>query len=311
MTEELLNVVTVGDCLTALPMIEDASIDLTVFSPPYDGIRDYNGDWTLDFHRLGKELLRATKDGGICAIVIGDGTKDFAKSLTTFRLAVDWCDNIGWRLFETCIYERAGNPGAWWNKRFRVDHEYLLIFFKGIRPKSFDKSHLMVPSKHAGKIYSGTDRLTNGGTRKIEPTIVNPTKCRGTVWTYSTSNSEGNRLKLKHPATYPDKLAEDLIRCFSMPGDVILDPFLGSGTTAVMATRWQRQFIGIDINVEYAEIARERLRLEGSRSDGGLFADETLPLPTTPVSAKENGNALRSEHSSQLHALFDLDGEQV
>ena len=281
MNEDLLNVVTVGDCLETLPRVADASVDLTVFSPPYDGIRDYNGAWTLDFHRLGKELFRVTKDGGVCAVVIGDGTKNFAKSLTTFRLAVDWCDRADWKMFETCIYERVGNPGAWWNKRFRVDHEYVLIFFKGARPKAFDKSHLMVPSKHAGKIYTGTDRLTNGTIRKIEPKAVNPTKCRGTVWKYSTSNSEGNRLKLKHPATYPDKLAEDLIRCFSVPGDVVLDPFLGSGTTAVMAARWQRQFIGLDISGDYAEIARERLRVENATIvSGGLFDETTVATPT-------------------------------
>ncbi len=133
------------------------------------------------------------KDGGICAVVIGDGTKDFAKSLTTARLTVDWCDNVGWRLFEQCIYFRDGNPGAWWSQRFRVDHEYILLFLKGKKPKTFDKTSLMVPSKHAGKIYSGTDRLTNGGFKEIVPKEVNPTKCRGTVWRYSTSNSEGNR----------------------------------------------------------------------------------------------------------------------
>src|SRR5262249_51220503 len=159
--ESLLNKITVGDCLEVLPRIADASIDLTLFSPPYDGIRDYRGRWALDFHKVGEELFRATKDGGVVVIVIGDGTRNFAKSLTTFRLAVDWCDSIGWRMFETCIYSRDGNPGAWWNQRFRVDHEYLLIFFKGQRPKTFEKTHLMIPSKHAGKIYTGTDRLTN------------------------------------------------------------------------------------------------------------------------------------------------------
>jgi DNA modification methylase len=303
MNKDLLNVVTVGDCLQVLPLVEDASIDLTVFSPPYDGIRDYNGVWSLDFHRLGEELLRVTKEGGVCAIVIGDGTKNFAKSLTTFRLAVDWCDNVGWKMFETCIYERAGNPGAWWNQRFRVDHEYLLIFFKGGRPKAFDKTHLMVPSKHAGKIYTGTDRLTNGGTRKIEPKMVNPTKCRGTVWTYSTSNSEGNRLKLKHPATYPNKLAEDLIRCFSVPEDVILDPFLGSGTTAVMASRYGRQFVGIDISEEYAEIARERLRIETTIEDGGLFSMDELPV--THTNHALSNISIRA--SDNIPALFELE----
>jgi DNA modification methylase len=263
------NTIIQGDCLHILSDKTSDTVDLTVFSPPYDGIRDYNKQWSFDFPALGKELYRVTRPGGVCAVVIGDGTKDFAKSLTTFRLAVDWCDQAGWRLFETCIYNRDGNPGAWWSQRFRVDHEFILIFFKGKRPKTFHKEPLMIPSKHAGKTYSGTDRLTNGGFKQIQQGVVNPMKCRGTVWRYSTSNAESNKVKLKHPATYPDKLAEDLILCFSDPGNLVLDPTVGSGTTCVMAARNERSYIGIDISEEYCAIARERLVQE---------ADLRLPL---------------------------------
>lgn len=106
--------VLLGDALAILPTLPAESIPLTVFSPPYDGIRDYGKNWSLDYKKLGDELFTLTADGGVCAVVIGDGTKNFAKSLTTFRWAVDW---IGWRLFETCIYSRDGNPGAWWSQR--------------------------------------------------------------------------------------------------------------------------------------------------------------------------------------------------
>ncbi len=99
-----------GDCVAVTRELTDESIDLSVFSPPYDSIRDYKKGWIFDFPALGENLYRITKDGGVCAVVIGDGTKNFAKSLTTFKLAVDWCENAGWRLFETCIYQRDGNP---------------------------------------------------------------------------------------------------------------------------------------------------------------------------------------------------------
>ncbi|GIK08162.1 MAG: methyltransferase [Anaerolineaceae bacterium] len=255
----ILNEILNGDCLDALSTFPDNFVDLTVFSPPYDGIRDYKKNWTFDFGTLGKHLYRVTKDGGVAVVIIGDGTKNFAKSLTSFRLAVNWVDEAGWKLFEGVIYKRDGNPGAWWNQRFRVDHEYILMFFKGDRPKTFHKQHLMVPSKHAGKIYSGTDRLTNGGFKSIEPKAVNPLKCRGTVWQYSTSNTEGNKLKLQHPATFPDKLAEDLILCFSEPDNIVLDPMCGSGTTCVMAHNNHRNYIGIEISSEYCEIAQKRI----------------------------------------------------
>lgn len=258
----LRDAILLGDSLKLLPEIPEASIDLCVSSPPYDGIRDYGNDWTFDYHALGVELERVTVEGGVCAVVIGDGTRNFAKSLTTFRWAVDWVDRAGWRLFESCIYSRHGNPGAWWSQRFRVDHEYILIFFKGKRPRHFDKSSLMVASKHAGKVYSGTDRLTDGGFKKIDPKAVNEKKCRGTIWEYPTSNTEGNRIKLEHPATFPDRLADDLIRCFSGEGDLVLDPMCGSGTTCVMAARARRHYLGVEINPEHHAIAMRRMRCE-------------------------------------------------
>lgn len=269
--ETRLNQIIQADCLKELADFPAESVDLSVFSPPYDDIRDYKKNWRFDFETLGKELLRVTKDGGVAVVVIGDATRNFAKTLTSFRLAVNWVDQIGWKLFETVIYKRDGNPGAWWNTRFRVDHEYVFMFFKGQKPKTFHKEHLMVPSKHAGKIYTGTDRLTNGGFKVIQPKAVNPLKCRGTVWQYATSNTEGNRLKLQHPATFPDKLAEDLILCFSDPGDVVLDPMCGSGTTCVMARKNYRNFIGIEISEEYCQIARKRLEVEVYPQQERLF----------------------------------------
>ncbi|MCX7976670.1 MAG: site-specific DNA-methyltransferase [Bellilinea sp.] len=269
--ESRLNQIIQADCLKELAAFPAESVDLSLFSPPYDDIRDYKKNWRFDFETLGKELFRVTKEGGVAVVVIGDATRNFAKTLTSFRLAVNWVDQIGWKLFETVIYKRDGNPGAWWNTRFRVDHEYVFIFFKGQKPKTFHKEHLMVPSKHAGKIYTGTDRLTNGGFKGIQPKAVNPLKCRGTVWQYATSNTEGNRLKLQHPATFPDKLAEDLILCFSNPGDIVLDPMCGSGTTCVMARKNYRNFIGIEISEEYCEIARKRLEVEVYPQQERLF----------------------------------------
>jgi len=89
-TSARLNQILQADCLKELASFDENSVDLTVFSPPYDGIRDYKNNWTFDFVELGKHLFRVTKDGGVAVVVIGDGTKNFAKSLTSFRLAVNW-----------------------------------------------------------------------------------------------------------------------------------------------------------------------------------------------------------------------------
>lgn len=253
-----------GDCLQVLPELDADSVDLICFSPPYDAIRDYNKYPPIDRIKLGKELYRVTKDGGVAVVVIQDQTKNAAKSLTSFRWAVDWVDECGWRLFETCIYSRHGVPGNYWTRRFRVDHEYVHIFVKGQKPAYFNKEHLKVTCKHAGvNDKMSTRRCKDGSTVKCKPFLIADKKCRGTIWQYSTSNTEGNKVKKAHPATYPDKLASDVIRCFCPQDGLVLDPMMGSGTTCVEAAKIGRNFIGIDISEEYVAIARQRLEHEG------------------------------------------------
>ena len=252
--------VITGDALQVLPTLPQESVALTVFSPPYDQIRDYHAKWDpqtlLD---LAAPLLRVTVTGGLCCMVIQDGTRDFAKSLSTFRTAVHWCDVVGWRLFEACIYAKAGRPGAWWNQRFRVDHEYILMFLKGPRHRHFDKEGLKVPATYAGVTFGGSTRLTSGALRPLASSKVPALKCRGTIWPYPTANHERRPGKALHPATMPMGLASDLIRCFSAPCDLVLDPMCGSGTTLVAARDLGRQWLGIEISEEYAALARGAL----------------------------------------------------
>jgi len=176
-----LNKIICGDAVEELKKIPNNSIDLVVTSPPYDEIRKYNG-FSYDLHTTGREIFRVLKHGGIAVMVIQDQTKNFGKTLTSFRTIVDWVDNIGFKLFETVIYRKYGAEGAWWNKRFRVDHEYMPIFLKGERPQYFNKEPLKIPSKHGGKTMTGGGtRLTNGVRITTRPITINPMKCRGTI----------------------------------------------------------------------------------------------------------------------------------
>lgn len=260
----ILNTIICGDAADVLKKLPDNCIDLVVTSPPYDGLRVYNG-FSLDLHSVGQELYRVVKDGGIVAMVIQDSTKDFGKSLTSFRTIVDWCDNIGFKLFETCIYHKNGTEGAWWRNRFRVDHEYMPIFLKGKRPQYFNKEPLKIPSKHGGKVMSGSgNRKTDGTTTSIVRREINAMKCRGTVWDYLMAGDK-NPLKRKHPAVFPDKIPYDFIRCFCPEDGVVLDPFVGCGSTAVMAKVLGRKYIGIDISKEYCELSEERLEKDGCK----------------------------------------------
>jgi len=257
-----INEIYCSECVLGMKQIPSNTIDLVVTSPPYDKIRDYNG-YNIDLHKTGEQIYRILKDGGIAVMVIQDQTKNFGKSLTSFKTIIDWCDNIGFKLFETVIYKKHGAEGAWWTKRFRVDHEYMPIFLKGKRPQYFNKEPLKIPSKHAGKIMTGAaTRLTNGKTLNSTKLKINPTKCRGTIWNYTTCG-DGTKLKHKHPATFPDQIPYDFIQCFCPPGGIVLDPFVGSGTTSIATIKLNRNYIGFDISKEYCQLSRERIKIEG------------------------------------------------
>lgn len=246
------------DCVTGMRVLPDACVDLVVTSPPYDAVRVYDG-FEFDLHATGEQLLRVLKPGGIAAMVIQDQTRNFGKSLTSFRTIVDWCDTIGFKLFECVIYRKHGTEGAWWTNRFRVDHEYIPLFLKGDRPAYFDKEPLKKPSKHGGKIMSGSgNRRTDGSTTATVRRPINAMKCRGTVWDYLMAGDK-NALKRQHPAVFPDAIPLDLVTCFCPPGGVVLDPFMGSGSTAVAARRLGRHFIGFEISPDYCELAERRI----------------------------------------------------
>jgi len=256
-----LNTVQCMDCVEGMSALPDKSIDLVVTSPPYDQTRTYDG-FDYDLHATGEQVFRLLKEGGVAALVIQDQTQNFGKSLTSFRTIVDWCDNIGFKLFECVIYRKNGSEGAWWKQRFRVDHEYIPIFIKGRKPAYFDKEPLKVKSKHGGKVMTGSgSRRTDGKTNETVRRPINPTKCRGTIWNYLMAGDK-NPIKRKHPAPFPDAIPTDLITCFCPGQGVVLDPFMGCGSTAVAAKRLRRNFIGFELSAKYCELVTQRLEGE-------------------------------------------------
>ena len=149
---------------------------------------------------------------------------------------------------------------AWWKQRFRIDHEYMPIFLKGERPLYFNKEPLKVPSKHANKSMKGcANRKTDGTTAESKSIVINPMKCRGSVWEYLNAGDK-DPVKRKHPAPFPDKIPFDFINCFCPPDGIVLDPMMGSGSTAVAAIKLERNYLGFEISKEYCEITNERIR---------------------------------------------------
>jgi site-specific DNA-methyltransferase (adenine-specific) len=234
--------------------IADASIDLVVTSPPYDNLRTYGGH-TWDFEGVAQQLWRAIKPGGVVVWVVADATIDGSETGTSFRQALRFMD-IGFRLHDTMIYERI-NPLPLNHNRYEQAFEFVFILSRGA-PRQWNP--IKVKAAMAGKRRTGTMR--NHGSDELQPKQTGgeyaSERVPGNVWGYAVGREFENAGR--HPAVFPEGLARDHILSWSNEGAVVLDPFLGSGTTAKMARLMGRQCIGIEVNSEYCEIAIERLR---------------------------------------------------
>ncbi|EOV9528764.1 MULTISPECIES: DNA-methyltransferase [Bacillus cereus group] len=251
------------DCIEGLGKLVDESVDLTVTSPPYDDLRSYNG-YSFDFESVSKELYRVTKDGGVVVWVVGDKTSKGSETGTSFKQAL-YFKEIGFNLYDTMIYLKQ-NPIPQNHRRYEQAFEYMFVFSKG-RPKTFNA--LTTICKTSGKLYNydsrstATSLETKASVRKrTEVCQTKPTKLKTNVWTYAIGNNKStcDKIAFGHPAIFPEKLAKDHILSWSNVGETILDPFMGSGTTAKMSLLNKRNFIGFEVSEEYVKIANERLQ---------------------------------------------------
>ena len=250
----------VGDSAQILSKLPENLVQLTVTSPPYDGLRTYNG-YSFDFETIAAELYRVTKPGGVVVWVVGDATRDGSESGTSFRQAL-FFKSCGFNLHDTMIYHAEKPPLT--HNRYEQKFEYMFVFSKG-KPSVFNP--IMEPCKFAGAaVNSRTFRQDAKGV--LEPAhkkeAVKDFKIKGNIWTYAVGPASATDLiARKHPAIFPEGLASDHIISWSNPDDLVLDPFLGSGTTGKMAVQNGRRFLGFDISSVYVEIAKERIGLVG------------------------------------------------
>ena len=247
-----------GDCLKVMKTLPGNSIDLTVTSPPYDNLRNYNG-YCFDFEGIAKELYRVTKDGGVVVWVVGDATINGSETGTSFRQALYFKD-IGFNLHDTMIYQKNNfaNPSS---NRYHQIFEFMFVLSKG-KPKSFnpikDRKNVC-----AGESNWGTNkaRQKDGSFKERQKKIVSEYGMRYNIWEFMTSKGFATKdnFAYSHPAIFPEKVAYDHIFSWSNEGDTVLDCFLGSGTTGKVAKQLNRKFIGIEISQEYLDIAKRRI----------------------------------------------------
>lgn len=246
-----------GDCLEVMKQFDDESVDMVVTSPPYDNLRKYNG-YSFDFEGVAQQLLRVVKKGGVVVWVVGDQTINGSESGTSFKQAL-YFKEIGFNLHDTMIYAKK-NPIPQNHNRYEQAFEYMFVLSKG-RPKTFNP--LRENTISAGKVFNWGDRKTVMDAnqcrrdRGADNRAVKNTKIKQNIFYYSIGGG-----KTGHPAVFPEQLAVDHIKSWSKPGDIVLDPFMGSGTTGVACQNLGRDFIGIELDEEYFKIAEKRIKGE-------------------------------------------------
>lgn len=238
------------NCIQTMQRMPDSFIDLTVTSPPYDNLRKYNG-YLFDFEGVVNELYRVTKFGGVVVWVVADATINGSETGTSFKQALHF-KSVGFNLYDTMIW-RKPSPQAPTEGRYYDVFEYMFIFSKG-KPKTLnllsDRQNISAGMKSKKETRScKEDRKYTGESR-----IVSEYSRRFNVWDISRGSS-----KTGHPTVFPERLANDHILSWSNVGDLIYDPFSGSGTTVKMAHLNNRNWIGSEISSEYVNLSYKRI----------------------------------------------------
>jgi DNA modification methylase len=227
---------------------------------------DENNGYSFPFEQIAAELHRTMKKGGVLVWVVGDAVIKGGETGSSFRQALHFMD-IGFKLHDTMIYEKNGSsfPARRDGNRYSQIFEYMFVFSKGGKPR-----HAKLICDKKNKWSGWTTFAKAGSMRGKDGELVKRTQKpvpefspRNNIWKYNTGKafSTKDAIAFKHPAIFPEALAEDHILTWTEPGDVVLDPFVGSGTTIKMAHINKRNWLGVDISEEYCGIAEERIKI--------------------------------------------------
>ncbi|MBO6123229.1 MAG: site-specific DNA-methyltransferase [Methanobrevibacter sp.] len=227
----------------AMDEIPDNSIHLMITSPPYNVGKEYDNDLTLEeYSTLLTNVLSQTYDklvtgGRACINIANIGRKPY---IPLHAMIIEIMIDLGYLMRGEIIWDKSASAGgscAWgsWmsasNPVLRDFHEYILVFSK--------------------ESYSKNKKQEKRDTIERDE-FIQWTK---SIWTFPAVNAK----KIGHPAPFPVELPHRLIKLYSYEGDVVLDPFCGSGTTCISAIQNNRKYIGYDIKEEYIELAEKRI----------------------------------------------------
>lgn len=242
------------NCIDTLAGLDDDIIDMTLTSPPYDDLRDYNG-YHFPVDEIARGLFQKTRPGGVVVWVVGDRTINGDETLTSFEHAFAF-RAAGFKVHDTMIFAKNNPIPSDCGKRYRQAFEYMFCFSKG-QPRTFNPIMQPIKQEKAFKSF----RITKVGRNDLAHDHVAPKQRKvNNIFFYNVGTSSAkDKIAFKHPAIFPEQLAEDQISTWTDPGDLVYDCFMGSGTTAKAAHKLGRHWIGSEISMEYIRIAQERL----------------------------------------------------
>ena len=258
-----------GDCLQVMPTL--GRFDAVVTSPPYDNLRKYGASFKgVDLFAVIAEIARRLEAGGICMWNVADATVNGSETGSSFRQALH-AMACGLRLHDTMHYIKD-NVNFPEDVRYFSGHEYMFVFAKGA-PKTFNPIKDRV-NKWAGTLMQGTDRHPDGSTKPIsgKGKEIRHLGMRFNWWRMTNNGSDTG-----HPAPMPYSMAADHITSWTNPGDTVLDPFLGGGTTLVACQRMGRHGTGVELDPDYFAIACKRVDEAARQPD--LLIPETRQAP--------------------------------
>tara|TARA_B100000700_G_scaffold253416_1_gene285235 strand:+ start:1060 stop:1980 length:921 start_codon:yes stop_codon:yes gene_type:complete len=293
-----LNTIHNEDSLEGLKKLPANSVDMCVTSPPYYNLRDYKNVRQIGIEKsvegfvsklcdIFDEVRRVLKDEGVCWVNIGDSYRNKALLQVPSRFELEMVKR-GWHLRNEIIWSKPNPQPISAKDRFWTNHEKFFMFVKNPKKyyfnqprvpqaeisirRMFSKNHVNKrkdkdttekegfalsshrQDEHYKKMRENLDISKDFDYDELVKSGKVPTRPKFTVWDVSSKGYRG-----AHFAVYPQELVTDPILSSSPPGGVVLDPFMGSGTTALVAIANERNFVGFEINPEYRQLALERI----------------------------------------------------
>ena len=256
------------NCIDGMKQMVAECVDLCITSPPYDNLRTYNDSskWNFDtFKLVANELTKVLKPGGVIMWNVNDATINGSETGSSFRQCLYFHDECGLNIHDTMIYEKTGISFASGPKSVRYSQcfEYCFVLSKG-KPKTHniicDKKNRWAGHTSWGKAMA----RKKTGELEVKEHKTKPIReygARNNIWRIKNSGGFGqsNKQAYKHPATMPEDLARGHIQTWSNPRDLVIDPFMGSGTTAQVCIQDGRNFIGFEVDETYYNMCVERV----------------------------------------------------